>query len=260
MTTALYQLTATAAQMCLPVPVPAAAPDGFLDLLDHWQTLIGATAGGLLGVAGAWIVAVSARSRERRIAASLVLPDLMQLVAAGASLEQEVGAIPNIEAYDPERQAVHRASLYVGKLERQRPSLFALQTPAIGQLSDIDARLYSHLFQCQMSHRSFEDGMTTRRAAREVTPPIGYEGMARFVSTGVPDPLLYAAWQRCVEHATLANYYLDRLVFSRWPRWWHRVRMALRPNELDRRSAALLNPGMLSAPGPQPSAAPAGAT
>ncbi|WP_244139233.1 hypothetical protein [Burkholderia sp. BCC1630] len=58
----LYQLTATAAQTCMPVPVPAAAPDGFLDLLDHWQTLVGATAGGLLGVAGAWIVAGSARS------------------------------------------------------------------------------------------------------------------------------------------------------------------------------------------------------
>ncbi|MBN3831921.1 hypothetical protein [Burkholderia sp. Ac-20344] len=75
----LYQLTATAAQMCLPVPTAAAAPDGWLDLLDHWQTLIGATAGGLLGVAGAWIVAGSARRRERRVAAGMVLPDLQRL-------------------------------------------------------------------------------------------------------------------------------------------------------------------------------------
>lgn len=43
MTAALYQLTATAAQICLPVPVAASAPDGWLDLVDHWQTLIGAT-------------------------------------------------------------------------------------------------------------------------------------------------------------------------------------------------------------------------
>lgn len=74
MTASLYQLTATAAQMCQ--AGPAAAPHGFLDLLDHWQTLIGATAGGLLGVAGAWIVAGSARRRERRVAAGMVLPDL----------------------------------------------------------------------------------------------------------------------------------------------------------------------------------------
>jgi hypothetical protein len=55
-------------------------------------------------------------------------------------------------------------------------------------------------------------------------------------------------------------YFLDRLVFSRWPRWCHRVRMALRPNEFDRRSAALLKTGTLSAPGPQPTAVPAAAT
>jgi len=256
----LYQLTATAAQMCLPVPTAAATPDGWLDLLDHWQTLIGATTGGLLGVAGAWIVAGAARSRERRIAAGMVLPDLQQLTAAGMSLEQAVDAIPKIEAYDPEQQAKHRASIIIGKLELRRPSLFALHTPAIGQLSDIDARLYSHLFQCQMIHRAFEDGMVVRRAAREMVPPAGYEGMARFVGTGTPDWKLNAEWQCCVEHATLATYFLDRLVFSRWPRWCHRVRMAMWPNELDRRSAALLKSGTLPAPTPEPGAAQAATT
>lgn len=116
MTATLYQLTATAAQMCLPVPIPAAALDGLLDLLDHWQTLIGATTGGLLGVAGAWIVAVSARSRERRVAAGMILPDLQQLVAAGASLEQALDGIPKIESFDQEQQADARATIAIGKL------------------------------------------------------------------------------------------------------------------------------------------------
>ncbi|WP_081056786.1 hypothetical protein [Burkholderia pseudomultivorans] len=57
MTAALYQFTATAAQIC--PPMPAVGPGGWVEFLDHWQTLIGATAGGLLGVAGAWIVAVA---------------------------------------------------------------------------------------------------------------------------------------------------------------------------------------------------------
>ncbi|MGZ2749882.1 hypothetical protein [Burkholderia stagnalis] len=256
MTATLYQLTATAAHMCLPVPVPAAAPDGWLDLLDHWQTLIGATAGGLLGVAGAWIVAVSARSRERRVAAGMVLPDLQQLTATGEAAEQAADRVGRIEAYGPEQQAAHRAALVIANLEWRRPSLFALQTPTIGQLSDIDARLYSHLFQCQMSHRAFEERMGVRRVAFELRPGTDLERMVR-VEAAIPDEQHYADWRRCVEHATLAMYFLDRLVFSRWPRWVHRVRMSLRPNELDQRSAALLKTGTLPAAAARATEAPA---
>ncbi|MDN8037878.1 hypothetical protein [Burkholderia vietnamiensis] len=256
----LYQLTATAAQMCLPVPTAAAAPEGWLDLLDHWQTLIGATAGGLLGVAGAWIVAGSARGRERRVAAGMVLPDLQQLTGAGMSLAQAAEASPQVANVDPPLRANGRVMFVIRKLAERRPSLFALHTPAIGQLSDIDARLYSHLFQCQMIHRAFEDSMEARRAAYEGAPGRVDDGRARFVSVPTSDTQRYAEWQLCVEHATLANYFLDRFVFSRWPRWCHRVRMAVWPNEFDRRSAALLNCGTLPASGPQTSAAPAAAT
>ncbi|MCA8082061.1 hypothetical protein [Burkholderia cepacia] len=247
MTATLYQLTATAAQMSL--PVPAAAPAGWLDLLDHWQTLIGATTGGLLGVAGAWIVAVSARSRERRIAAGMVLPDLMQMVAAGQSLERELDRIPKIEGFDQEQQADARASVGIKTLDARRPRLFALHTPAIGQLSDIDARLYAHLFQCRMIHQAFEDGMEARRARHHALMTRSFDPRERSAipPEGPPDRRLYADWRLCVEHATLANYFLDRLVFSRWPRWCQRVRMKYSPNDLDTRSAALLKPGALPA-------------
>ncbi|KVS12755.1 hypothetical protein WK32_32715 [Burkholderia vietnamiensis] len=255
MTAMLYQLTATAAQMCQPVSVPAAAPDGFWDQLDRWQTLIGATTGGLLGVAGAWIVAGAARSRERRIAAGMILPDLQQLTAAGMSLARAAEASQQVAGVDPPLRAKGRVMFVVGKLADRRPSLFALHTPAIGQLSDIDPRLYSHLSQCQMIHRAFEDSMGARRVAYEAAPGAGVEGRARFVSIPTSDAQRYADWRLCVEHATLANYFLDRFVFSRWPRWCHRVRMALRPNEFDRRSAALLRTGAL--PSATPSAAAA---
>ena len=191
MTTYLYQLTATAAQMCLPVPKAAAAP--------------------------------------------------------------------HVANVDPPLRANGRVMFVIRKLVERRPSLFALHTPAIGQLSGIDARLYSHLFQCEMVHRAFEDSMEARRAAYEAAPHAGFEGLARFFSTPTSDSQRYADWQRCVEHAALANYFLDRLVFSRWPRWCHRVRMVLRPNEIDRRSATLIKTGTLPAPAWSPDAAPAGA-
>ncbi|BCQ58130.1 hypothetical protein DM48_3356 [Burkholderia gladioli] len=59
------------------------------------------------------------------------------------------------------------------------------------------------------------------------------------------------AWNLCAEHATLAEYFMDRLVFNRWPNIWHRLRMRLWPNDLDLRSANLLKSGQLSKNGEQ---------
>jgi hypothetical protein len=251
MSAMLYELTAATAQMC--AAVPAAAAGGWTDWLDHWQTLAGATAGGLLGVAGAWIVAVSSRSREQRIAAGMVLPDLHQLAAAGDHLGQRLrepqsdDPRPHVRANEDRHFKEHHAVAAVNVLTGRRPALFALHTPVIGQLTDIDARLYSHLFQCEMTHRQFEDGIGL------------YEASPEYLSAGLgvlrpppapsrpppPLPLIYADWQRAVEHATLAAYFLDRLVFSRWPRWLHRLRMKWRPNDLDRRSFHLIRTGEL---------------
>ncbi len=249
MTAMLYQLTATAAEMCMPVPV--AAQGGWPELVDHWQTLIGAAVGGLLGVAGAWIVAGAARSRERRVAAGMVLPDLQQLTAASQGVERVVDSEAVGDGADATGREARRAGIVVEKLRQRRPNLFALHTPAIGQLSDIDPRLYSHLFQCQMIHRAFEDGMAERRSAHEVNPTSRDYGIARMVIRGTSDERLYDDWRLCVEHATLATYYLDRFVLSRSPRLprLRRLRMRYFPNDMDLRSKALLETGALPKPG-----------
>lgn len=231
----LYELTASAARMCMPVSAPAAAPDGW-DLLDHWQTLVGSAVGGILGVVGAMVVARNQRSREQWIAAGMVLPDLHQLVASATALEASLpprqatgsglsAAIKNMTAEG------QRIGLAVQKLKERRPALFALHTPIIGQLSDIDARLYGHLFQCQMAHKRFDHVMAALIDNPQNPPPIGQ---------------LYEDWQRCAVHARLANYFLDRFVFARWPRWWHRFRMMTRPNDFDAESASILRTGDLS--------------
>jgi len=53
------------------------------------------------------------------------------------------------------------------------------------------------------------------------------------------------AWDLCVEHGTLAEYLMDRLIFNRWPNIWHRLRMHWWPNDLDRRSKHLLITGSI---------------
>lgn len=69
------------------------AQAGFLGLLDHWQTLVGSLLGGALGVIGAWIVATMTIRRQRWIAASALLPDTQQLIAAHEALENALGAV-----------------------------------------------------------------------------------------------------------------------------------------------------------------------
>ncbi|MFM0732726.1 hypothetical protein PQQ52_19795 [Paraburkholderia sediminicola] len=253
MSAMLYELTAHAARICLPVPVPAAAPGGWLEPLirhiDHWQTLAGNGIGGLMGIAGALIVAVMVRSREQRIAAGMVLPDVQQLAAAGGGMAHWLGSQPNLADAYRHNAAINRLR------ESRRPLMLALHGPVIGQLSDIDARLYSHLFQCEMVHRAFEDGIAAQQATFAALLNAPFDQSPKVTRTAPGDLQLFDDWLLCVEHATLAAYFLDRFVFSRWPRWVHRLRMKLHPNALDRRSARLITTGELLVQPP-----PAGAT
>jgi hypothetical protein len=221
----IYQLTGTAALMCTHLPLPA--ENGFAMFLDKWQTLIGAAVGGLMGVVGALLVAARATRRERRIASSAVLPELMQLRAAHMHLEKYVGKEKCI------------------KLMWRRPKILTLRSPAITQLSDVDARLYSHLFQCQMTHEGFEERLEqfgrdendARAPMPNANKVMAEERVQRSVASVID------AWGYAVEHATLAEYFLDRLIFNRWPAWLMRIRMRFCPNDLDRRSKHLLGTG-----------------
>jgi hypothetical protein len=62
-----------------------------------------------------------------------------------------------------------------------------------------------------------------------------------------------ANWQLIVEHASLANYYLDRFIFRWWPAWMFKLRMRLFPEILDRRSVHLLKTGKVLAENATPS-------
>jgi hypothetical protein len=235
---------------------------GVTAALDHWQTLVGAALGGVSAVVAALIVAVMVARRERRIAASMVLPEVQRLAAAQLGLSAYLDHWAVTE--QPERNTA-----MCRHLVEQRPQVTALYTPMLGQLSDIDARLYSHLFQCQMTHQAFERELATfeehdkvflerekRRSQesragprpRQVADP---DHLHLLAMLGLHGARAVRGWTYCVEHAELANYFLDRFVFNRWPNTWHRLRMRLCPNALDRRSAKLLATGQLSESGEQ---------
>ena len=56
------------------------------------------------------------------------------------------------------------------------------------------------------------------------------------------------AWSYAAEHALLAEYYLDRLIFGKWPVWMSKLRMRLLRNDFDRRSAHLIKTGQMLLP------------
>jgi hypothetical protein len=203
--------------------------------LDHWQTLIGSLAGGLMGVVGALIVATRGTRRERRIAASVVLPEVISLQAAALNIDKWVGHLDQSG----------RERLTCEMLMRQPPQIQALHSPVVSQLYDVDARLYSHLFQCQMIHERLEAALKAFalavNAATAPTESIEGDAQAAMINAHVTN--VNMTWSYCVEHATLANYYLDRFIFRRCAAWIFRLRMRLLPIDLDRRSAHLLQTG-----------------
>lgn len=257
MSSALYQITQTAAHVSTALPLPAL---GLVERLvrwgDHWQTLVGAVIGGLLGVVAALVVAAMAARRERRIAAAMVLPEVQRLTAAQQGW---TGYMDKWAVTEP----AERQKLLCRHLVEDRPSVSALYTPMIAQVSDIDRRLYSHLFQCQMTHRSFEAALAPF-AENDGIFHAQQKVRAQSIRSGVPLTQAFLeesahieailqfhamrairAWTYCTEHAELANYFLDRLIFNRWPRPLARLRMRWWPNDVDRRSAKLLKTGKL---------------
>lgn len=233
-----HQIIPDALLMC--PPAVAAAPGGIIGVLDHWQTLTGSIFGGLLGVIGALIVATMAVRRQRWIAATGLLPDTQQLMAAHASLEDILN--------DPDSPVEEwQANQWrAAQLLQRRPVLRTLhETTAVTQLSDVDARLSAHLFHCQMTHEGFErtleDFRLALNASRAPMPAaniaVSEEGLQRRAKRVRYD------WDLCAEHAAMATYFMDRLVFNRWPNVLHRIRMRLLPSDLDRRSRHLLKTG-----------------
>ncbi|MFJ1254089.1 hypothetical protein [Cupriavidus sp. CuC1] len=209
-------------------------------LLDHWQTLVGSFIGGLMGVVGALIVAALTVRRQRWVMASALLPDTQQLRATHDALERALQSI------DPPLGEWARPQWRAERLAQLRPTLSALPDGvAVTQVSDLDARLSAHLMHCRMRHKDLDALLQQFAAAlngsRAPMPAANVPAAMPVVQRSAER--VQQAWDLCVEHGTLAEYLLDRLIFNSWPNIWHRLRMRWWPSDLDRRSMHLLNSG-----------------
>lgn len=234
-----FQITQAAALMCEHLSIPDGVDD-FIATLHDWQDLTGAIIGALMGVVGALIVAARATRRERRIAASSVMPEVMMLQAANEGINRVV-SVSYLTKLKSKR-------LVCDLLNKQRPVIRTLHSPVITQLYDVHPKLYSHLFQCHMIHEQLDPALDTYQSERNsAKAPLGSIENVVSSEDGLNVRAAAAAkvWEYCVEHATLANYFIDRFIFGRWPAWAYGLRMRLFPNDLDRRSTHLLKTGHL---------------
>lgn len=234
----VFQITQTAALMCAHLPIPDSFD--FVAFLDRWQTLVGAFVGGILGVVAALIVAFKQTHREWFIAASSLLPELMRLQANNDGIQRVLEVSHQTKLQN--RRTTCRLLL------KQRPLPTVLHSPSVRQLYDIDSRLYAHLSHCAMTHEQLEPALAAFKQADNdaKVPNMSTDDVVS--AEAALDVRAYAAtlaWDYCVEHATLANYYLDRFVFRRWPMWFFKLRMIVCPNDLDHRSTYLLKTGKL---------------
>ncbi|MBN3846093.1 hypothetical protein G3N58_04490 [Paraburkholderia sp. Ac-20342] len=234
----IFQITQAAALMCEHLPMPNSFD--FISTLHDWQDLAGAIIGALMGVVGALIVATRGTRRERRSAASTVFPEIYSLRAQNDQIVAAVNASHLTKA--------RKKRLVCDMLIRARPTINALHSAVVTQLYDIDTRLFLHIINAHRTHEEFEPRLEQYREARNearAPHPSPEDVSASELKLDICASQATWAWGRCVEHAILANYYLDRFVFSSWPNWILCLRMRFFPNDLDRRSEYILDRGEL---------------
>lgn len=200
----------------------------FLHILDHWQTLVGAITGGLLGVTGAFIVARSASNRERRNASRMLQRDLLNVTGMvyGLTYQRKV----TLQTVGPDALA-RNLTFYRYQLS---PLFEAQMVVIIGT----DYTLAGLLVGFHQSYAAVDAHM------RQVERPPPDDPAARRARIALPRMLTFAD-----EYARAALYLLPLQEFGAFRRARERFRRRFRPSNEDRIEQALV--ARMSAPQPE---------
>lgn len=205
----------------------------FLDQIRPWQTLVGATAGGVFSLGVALLVSYLARRREERAAGMLVVGALVQMVARGDAL-QKLAKKKEIDQADYDKWLSE-------KLTQSRPKVSALFEASLFRLMDAHPHLAAHLelfrtnfFEMDENlDRIADDYRNLHEKGKPVRPRKVMEADNKV-----------AAWSfaTAVLHADCAASLIDQFVFSYFPSW-HRIRRRLFPSTEERKCQQLLKRG-----------------
>lgn len=210
--------------------------EAIFDFLWEWQILVGAFLGGCFALMTAFVVAGTALRREERVAARLLMVDLLSIVAAAKNLKA-LAAEDKVSETD-----------YPGwvceKLSWRRPHLSPLFDAHVARANDIDANLAAHLSFVRMVYQGLQEHLARVENDKQVLHQTPLRGIPRSPGATAADARGVAqALALSGDHAECASHLLNVLVLTNVPRWAKRVRMVFVPGLVEKRSRQLLETG-----------------
>ena len=211
--------------------------EAIFDFLWEWQTLVGAFLGGCFALMTAFVVAGTALRREERVAARLLMVDLLSIAATAKNLK-------TLAAEDKVSEADYPGWV-CQKLSWRRPKLSPLFDAHVARVNDIDTSLAAHLSFVRLVYQGLQEHLARFENDMQILHETPLKRIPRSPGAtaadakGVAQTLAFSG-----NHSECASHLLDVLVLTNVPRWAKRVRMWLFPREVEKRSRQLLQAGI----------------
>lgn len=219
----ICKITSDAELVCSQVQ---AAQGPVAAFLHNWQDLIGTCVGALIGIVGALIVSLSSVRRRRVLAVLLLLPELKSIISLGERVKLDLQESGNLGVI----------RLKIAAIKHRRPYYERLHSAEAQQILDVDYRLWGHLTHCQFMDKKLtielekydeiepEAERTQQAFVRDSSAKIPYTPLhiTRAFRDGAASRLrertasVEQTFDLCVEHATLANYFVQKFVGASW--------------------------------------------
>lgn len=207
------------------------------DFIDHWQTLVGALAGGLFALSAALVVARDARRREESSAAMLLIGNLVEFRAAGENLRRLA-----TEGNIPEEKF---PMWFTKHLIWKRPILSTLFEASMIRVMPVHITLAAHLNLLKTSYGGLEINIARLEHDFELPKQLGSKTPPRSSQEMESDARLIASgFQLAEKHASCAEIMLSQFVFGSFPTW-HKIRRRLLPTNEEKQCTKLIKIGRI---------------
>ncbi|MBI2311931.1 MAG: hypothetical protein HYU77_05455 [Betaproteobacteria bacterium] len=202
--------------------------------LDHWQALLGSILGGIVALLAALVVAHGQTRREQRAAATLLIADLLAVVAASRNLST-IATRNGVSEKD-------YPTWLAGRLSSRQPKLSHHFEAEMVRVIDMNTSLAAHLSLFKTTFSTIEDVITRLKGHFDL------ERRGILISSSPPGQftadvqVLHRAFNLSARHAEYAIHYLESLVLSSIPTFT-RIRMFFWPSATEKQSRELLEKG-----------------
>lgn len=201
-----------------------------MDFIFKWQTLIGATLGGIIGLLSALVVASSARRREEISSAMVLVSNLAEVTVASQALRYLM----------KEEDIRDNQSLWLAeKLASHHPTLSPMFETCVARVMPVSGTLASHLELFRKNYSYFEMILECISDDYEAFGQTNKAPRSREEMT-IDAEKAVKSFDKVVKHATCAEDLLFKLILSRTPTF-NRIRISLYKTRKERDCQGLFN-------------------